>query len=69
MTTREKLAIFLPLAGYLVYVLFLVFLSPRPFLLRWIEGCFGLFAALVFCNLIKRRMMAGSEEREEEAGD
>lgn len=69
MTTREKLAIFLPLAGYLVYVLFLVFLSPRPFLLRWIEGCFGLFATLVFCNLIKRRMTAGSEEGEEEAGD
>jgi len=64
-TTKEKLAIFLPLAGYLVYVLFLVFLSPRPFLLRWIEGSFGLFVALVFCNLIRRRMAAGSEEKED----
>ena len=69
MTTREKLVIFLPLAGYFVYVLFLVFLSPRPFLLRWIEGCFGLFAALVLCNLIRRRMTAGPEEGEEEAQD
>lgn len=69
MTTREKLTIFLPLAGYLVYVLFLVFLSSRPFLLRWIEGCFGLFAALVLCNLIKRRMTAGPEEEKEETGD
>ena len=47
MTTREKVLILLPLAGYLLYVLYLAFLSPRPFLLRWIDGCFGLFVAIV----------------------
>jgi hypothetical protein len=55
MTKNEKITIFLPLLGFLLYVLYLVFLSPRPFLLRWIEGCFSLFVALVFCNLLRRR--------------
>lgn len=51
---REKAAIFLPLLLYLGYVWHLVSQSSRPFLLRWLEGCFGLFLALVFCNILRR---------------
>ena len=55
MTKREKAVIFLPLLGFMLYVLYLAFLSPKPFLMRWIEGCFSLFVALVFCNLLRRK--------------
>jgi len=63
MTKSEKTVIFLPLLGFLLYVLYLSLLSPKPFLLRWIEGCFSLFVALVFCNLLRRKFARPPGER------
>jgi hypothetical protein len=65
-TKKEKIIVFLPLGGFLAYVVYLAFLSPKPFLLRWVEGCFGLFVALVFCNLLRRSAVARSEREEGE---
>ncbi len=59
---RGKLVIVLPLIAYLGYVLHLVAQSSRPFLLRWLEGCFGLFIALVFANILRRAVAGDRDE-------
>ena len=65
LTAREKGVLFLPLLLYLGYVYYLAFHSPRPFLLRWLDGSFGLFVALVFCNLIRRHLMEKDDPSED----
>lgn len=62
---KEKAVIFSPLLLFLLYVFFLIGLEERSFFLRWINGSFGLFAALVACNLL-RRSLAGDESPSEE---
>lgn len=62
LSAKEKAAVFSPLIGYGAFLVYLVFFSSRPFLLRWLDGCFGFFVALVFCNLLRK----GAVERYEE---
>jgi hypothetical protein len=69
LTGKDKATIFSPLLAYLIYLYYLAFLSSRPFFFRWVEGCFGLFVALVFCNLIRRGLIDdGGEEEPEDDG-
>ena len=72
LTGKEKALAFSPLALFLLYVIYLAGMAERPFLLRWIDGSFGFFAALVACNLL-RRAVAGEEPPprggEDERGD
>ena len=71
LTGKEKAVIFSPLLLFLLYVFFLIGHEERSFFLRWIDGSFGLFAALVACNLL-RRSLAGEEpppEDDEDAGE
>ena len=70
LSAKEKLSVFIPLGIYLLYLLYLVFFSANPFLIRWLEGCFALFVALVFCNLLRKGLVdraAESKERDREA--
>ena len=69
LTAKEKLSVFLPLAIYLLYLLYLVFFSANPFLIRWLEGCFALFVALVFCNLFRKKLVDRAEEAQEASGE
>lgn len=69
LTGKDKATIFSPLLAYLLYLSYLAFFSSRPFFFRWVEGCFGLFVALVFCNLIRRGLIEdGGEEEPEDDG-
>ena len=68
LSAKEKAVIFSPLVLFLFYVLFLVGLEERSFLLRWIDGSFGLFAALVACNLL-RRSLTGEESPPDDDGE
>ena len=67
LTAREKLSVFIPLGIYLLHLLYLVFFSANPFLIRWLEGCFALFVALVFCNLFRKGFVDRAEESQEAA--
>lgn len=71
--TREKVLLFTPLLLYLGYVYYLVFHSARPFLLRWLDGSFGLFVALIFSNILRSLLLerddAGSASQAEEPGE
>ena len=57
LTGKEKLLVFSPLALFLLYIIYLAGLDEKPFLLKWIDGSFGLFAALVACNLLRRAVV------------
>jgi hypothetical protein len=65
LTAREILTVFIPLGVYLIYLLYLVFFSANPFLIRWLEGCFALFVALVFCNLFRKGLVDRAEESQD----
>jgi len=65
LTSKEKALLFSPLVLYLGYVYYLAFHSARPFLLRWIDGSFGLFVALVFINILRRHLLEKYDTREE----
>ena len=67
LTTRERISVFTPLGIYFLYLLYLVFFSANPFLIRWLEGCFALFVALVFCNLFRKGFVDRAEESQEAA--
>ena len=67
LTARGKLYVFNLLGIYLLYLLYLVFFSANPFLIRWLEGCFALFVALVFCNLFRKGFVDRAEESQEAA--
>jgi hypothetical protein len=69
LTAREKASVFLPLGIYLIYLLYLIFFSVNPFLIRWLEGCFALFVALVFCNLLRKGLVDRAEESQEGNGE
>lgn len=66
LSAGDVLTIAIPLFAYVAYVLYLSFLSPAPFLIKWLEGCFGIFVALVFCNIIRRGIVTKREESSEE---
>lgn len=63
----QYLRIFSPFAFFAMQVVYLVTMSPDPFLIRWIEGCFGFFLALVLANVIRARI-AGPGDVPEEGG-
>ena len=65
LSAKEQLSVFIPLGIYLLYLLYLVFFSANPFLIRWLEGCFALFVALVFCNLLRKGLVDRAEESQE----
>jgi len=64
--TRLRLAV--PAACFLLYVLHLAFWSPKPFLTRWIEGCFAFFLALVLALVILKNSPAGRAEDDDPEG-
>jgi hypothetical protein len=69
LTGKDKATMLSPLLAYLLYLYYLAFVSSRPFFFRWVEGCFGLFVALVLCNLIRRGLLEDSgEETPEDEG-
>jgi hypothetical protein len=68
LTGKEKILVFSPLVLFLFYVIYLAGMSERPFLLRWIDGSFAFFAALVACNLL-RRAVVGGEASDEGRGE
>lgn len=59
MTGRQRLLLFSPLLLYLVYLWHLSGQEGKPFLVKWLEGCFGLFVALVFCNFLRQSLPPG----------
>lgn len=65
LTSKEKALVFFPLLLYLGYVYFLAFHSDRSFLLRWLDGSFALFVALVFSNILRRNLLERDDTREE----
>ncbi len=65
LTAKEKISVLIPLGVYLFYLLYLVFFSANPFLIRWLEGCFSLFVALVFCNLLRKWFVDRAKEAQE----
>ncbi len=67
LTARDKLSVFIPLGIYLLYLLYLVFFNANPFLVRWLEGCFALFVALVFCNLLRKGLVDRAKESQNAA--
>lgn len=64
MNNSDLLRILSPLALFVVHVLYLIALSPDPFLQKWIEGSFTFFIALVLCNIIRSRVVAQFEKSE-----
>ena len=66
LTAREKASVFLPFGIYLIYLLYLIFFSANPFLIRWLEGCFAFFVALVFCNLLRKSLVDRADESQED---
>ena len=64
-STHEKAYVFAPLIVFLLYAMYLLALSTKPFLVKWLEGCFSLFIALVFCNIIKKGVLDKARERRE----
>lgn len=65
LTAKEKISVLIPLGVYLFYLLYLVFFSDNPFLIRWLEGCFSFFVALVFCNLLRKGFIDRAKEAQE----
>ena len=65
---KEKATVLSPLIAYGVFLAYLVFFSERPFLLRWLDGCFGFFVALVFCNILRRGAVEKHDENPESEG-
>ncbi len=61
LSQQEKIVIFSPLLVFVLYVIYLTFMSGKPFFIRWIEGCFALFLALVISNLLKKRFMHSAD--------
>jgi len=59
---KEKILVFAPLLLYLGYLWHLAADASRPFLVKWLEGSFGLFVALVFCNILRRGLASGGDE-------
>lgn len=54
---RPSLArILSPLAIYAIYLIYLIFYDTSPFLIKWLEGSFAFFLALVMCNVIRNRL-------------
>jgi hypothetical protein len=51
-----------PLAFYAIYLMYLVFFDTDPFLVKWLEGSFALFLALVMCNIIRHRLLPPDEK-------
>lgn len=47
-----------PLLFYGIYLIYLVFFDTSPFLIKWLEGSFALFLALVMCNIIRHRLIS-----------
>lgn len=64
MSNSDILRILSPLVLFVAHVLYLIALSPDPFLQKWIEGSFTFFLALVLCNIIRSRVVAQSEPGE-----
>lgn len=65
----DLLKIFSPLILYAAYLVHLVLFRHEPFLLKWLDGCFSLFLALVLCNLIRSRLHRRAEPPGEDAGE
>jgi uncharacterized MnhB-related membrane protein len=64
-SAQDRFRIFSPLLGFLAYCLYLVLLSPDPFLTKWINGSFALFLALILANVIRRSL---SSRRDDDRG-
>lgn len=62
MSNSDILRILSPLMFFFFHVLYLVVFSDEPFLNKWIDGSFTFFVALVLCNIIRARLVAGFDQ-------
>lgn len=71
MNNSNILRILSPLFFFVIHMIYLIGLSPDPFLKKWIDGSFTFFIALVMCNIIRARIVAKIERdsHSEDAGD
>lgn len=67
-TKSELLRIVSPLVLFALHLLYLAWLSPDPFITRWLEGSFTFFLALVLCNVIRARILSG-RDRGDDGGE
>ena len=61
MNNSDILRILSPLIFFVIHVVYLVGVSPDPFLNKWIDGSFTFFVALVLCNIIRARIVAQAD--------
>ena len=52
-----------PLIFFIFHLIYLVAVSKDPFLNKWIDGSFTFFVALVLCNIIRARVIARADLR------
>lgn len=65
MGNRDILRILSPLTFFLLHLIYLIAVSKEPFLNKWIDGCFTFFVALVLCNIIRARVVARADLRDQ----
>jgi hypothetical protein len=61
MNNADKFRILSPLVLFLLHVVYLTVWSPDPLLIKWIDGSFTFFLALVLCNIIRARIATSVE--------
>lgn len=65
MGNSDILRILSPLALFIFHLIYLVAVSKDPFLNKWIDGSFTFFVALVLCNIIRARVVAHADLRDQ----
>ena len=62
MSNSDKLLILSPITLFVIHTTYLVGWSNDSFFNKWIDGSFSFFIALVFCNIIRARVVAKGEQ-------
>lgn len=55
-----------PLVLFFAHVVYLAVWSTDSFFNKWIDGSFSFFVALVLCNVIRARVVAGAQRHGDE---
>lgn len=69
MNNSELARVLSPIIFFLFHVIYLLAWSQDPFLVKWLEGSFTFFLALVLCNIIRARIAATKNQEDRAAGE